>query len=138
MEVGGVTVVFNLGKNSAEVDVEATKALYKDRSYVNTKCCCPSCRNYVEKIRCTDKPVARFFSGIGVDPVKAESVWAYLPGDAPFTQRYHCVFPIVCTQYKIKDEESFSVITDGFSVSFREEEGKLFLVADWTLPWISV
>ena len=129
---------FNLGKNSAHVDVEATKALYKDRNHINTNCCCPSCRNYVEKIRRTDKPIARFFSEIGVDPVKAESVWAYLPGDIPFTQRYHCVFPIVCTQYKIKEEDNFASITEGFMAGFAEDEGKAFLVVDWTLPWTSI
>lgn len=129
-------MLFTLGDNMADVDVEATKKLYTERIEAYRLCYCSSCRNYQERIRRISPTAARFFASLGVVPDKAEEVWAYLPGKAPFTQQYSCVFPLVCNSAQINSHQSYTEIEEGLLAGFELIEGEAVLVVDWTLRWV--
>ncbi len=134
--MGGKALLFQLGENSVDVDVSATRALYRQRNDIYKLCYCPSCRNYEESMRRLDKSTAAFFRKMGVAPERPEEAWAYLPGEEQGTQHYWCLFPLVQSFADIKTPQSFQRIEDGLLAGFEERDGQVYLVLDWVLNWV--
>lgn len=129
-------MLFTLGANTVDVDVDATRAMYEKRIEIYRNCSCPSCRNYQSRLARISPAAKSFFTSMGVIPDKAEEAWAYLPGTEQGTQQYTCRFPLVYGNADIRDGEGFTKVEDGLMAGFRLVDGKAVLVVDWTLRWL--
>lgn len=131
-------MLFSLGGNTVDVDIEKTEELYKRLPYVWCQCQCPACRNFEERV--TAMRVDRFkpFREMGVDLLKCQYLWAYEPGDKPSTQKYCVRYPLVCKAVDFEDGRGWELFEKELLACFALEDNEICLVLDWTLKWGSV
>lgn len=128
-------MTLTLGGNKVEVDVAATKEMYKAREFLTYDCACPACRNYMEQIKKKSPKVRAFFEDLGVIPKKAAFAWPHLPGDKPYSQVYYCLYPLACSVAEYVGDTETEEIDEGFSATVTLKDGEYYLKAYWTLKW---
>ena len=94
---------FEFGNFCIDVDVERTKAFYKNLSKtVIEDCGCVNCRNYYQAISQVSGKVKSFFDTLGINPQKSpEATWWVTNGDG--VAYYSIIFHIVGTLVKSVD-----------------------------------
>ena len=142
-------MLFEFGKFQVDIDVDTTKAFYRERGKtVLESCGCVNCRNYYESISGVPDNVKRFFAAIGVDPQKTpEATWWDTDenGIAYYTVIFHVVGTIVQAVdiYKPMGENGFQIsiedfyeIDTGFKVGFTSKN--ILLEKDFPTPSIQL
>lgn len=70
-------MVFTLGKNIIDIDIERTKAFYSSAKIVTDGCTCIGCRNYVKAVDYFPQKVKELFTELRVDLKKAAELCTY-------------------------------------------------------------
>lgn len=131
-------MLFSLGGNTVDVDIEKTKAIYEKLPYIWQRCQCPACRNLEERFAKMDSEKYSGFKEMGVDIEKCVFAWPYEPGKRPFTQRYILRYPLVCTEVETACPNSLEEAGKELSAGFAAIDGGVFLVLDCELKWSGV
>lgn len=148
-------MIYENGPYRIDVDVERTRAFYKDAAYYD--CTCPGCRNFALASKLAPEPVKAFFESFGIDFGKPAEIYASHACDAD-TLFYGGFYHICGTILEGRDawiqtgeksyrlDETYSIdLTEDFSVYFTNdvqllEEGfpspVIQLEIFGPLPWV--
>lgn len=134
-------MLLSVGGNTIDVDIEATKNLYKYIYYIWQDCSCPICRHFVEKVESCSPQTLRFLTEFGINPYKSVGVWPYEPGEEVHSQRFMAIYPINCVPVVLKenlDDCVFEQIDTGLYIAIAKYENGLAIKVDWELPWMGI
>lgn len=74
-------MIFELGDYRLEIDVERTRAFYRDAGFLTEDCICDGCCNYLLAADGFPQEVKEFFGRLGVDLKKAAEIIAWCAED---------------------------------------------------------